>query len=202
MDDAARAALERAIAEAMDREDFAAAATLTLRGYGPEVFGLLVAVARDESAASEMFSQFNEDLWRGLPGFRRGSSFRTWAYVLAHNAASRWRRDPLRRRGVDFEERPELLAIEAHVRTETLPHLRTEAKDRMREVRAELAVEDQMLLALRVDRELPWDDIVEVVFGPCDGPTRARHTVNLRKRFERIKRRLRVAFERDPSLRR
>ncbi|MFI5300675.1 MAG: RNA polymerase sigma factor [Polyangiales bacterium] len=202
MEPTERADQEKAIAAALAREAFSEAGALALRAYGPEILGLLVAVMRDERTATEVFSQFSEDLWLGLPKFRGPSSIRTWAYSLAHQAAHRWRRDPLRRRAVNFDDCPELFEVEARVRTETLSRVRTEVKDRMHQLREQLSPDEQLLLALRIDREMKWEDIVEITFGECDDRTRARHVSSLRKRFERIELRLRTAFETDPSLRR
>jgi len=68
-------------------------------------------------------------------------------------------------------------------------------------LRASLSVEEQTLLVLRVDRELEWEEIAEVLGpGPEDDDTppggggarpAARRAAALRKRFERLKARLR-----------
>jgi DNA-directed RNA polymerase specialized sigma24 family protein len=60
--------------------------------------------------------------------------------------------------------------------------LDTGIKDRMAALRAELSPEDQTLLTLRVDRDLPWGDVADIL----DEAEPA-----LRKRFERLKLRLR-----------
>ena len=62
------------------------------------MLGYLTAVLRNEDDAHDVFSQFAEDLWKGLPGFRRESAVRTWAFRLAWHAASRYARDPYRKR--------------------------------------------------------------------------------------------------------
>jgi RNA polymerase sigma-70 factor (ECF subfamily) len=90
--------LEPRILALLDGGDISGAATEALRGYGPQVLGYLTAVLRDEDDAHDVFSQFAEDLWRGLPGFRRESAVRTWAFRLAWHAASRYARDPYRKR--------------------------------------------------------------------------------------------------------
>jgi RNA polymerase sigma-70 factor (ECF subfamily) len=148
-----------------------------------------------------VFSQFGEDLWTGLPGFRRASSFRTWAYTLAHHAAHRYRRDPLRKRGVALSECPDVLEMEERVRTTTLVHLRSEVKDRVRRLREKLEPDDQTLLVLRVDREMAWDEIAEILFAGTDERERVKNAASLRKRFERIKDRLRALVAEDPTLR-
>jgi RNA polymerase sigma-70 factor (ECF subfamily) len=202
MTPAQRLDLERDLAGCLARGDMAAAGTLALRSYGPEILGLLVAVIGDERAAGDVFSQFSEDLWIGLPGFRGSSSFRTWAYALAHHAVHRWRRDPLRRRGVGLDVCPEVLEMAQRVRTTTLTYLRTDVKDRVRRLRERLDHDEQVLLVLRIDRDMSWDEITAIVFGEePDAKVRLRNAASLRKRFERVKERLRALVERDPSFR-
>ncbi|HET8733590.1 MAG TPA: sigma factor, partial [Anaeromyxobacteraceae bacterium] len=72
--------LEPRILARLDQGDLPGAATEALRGYGPQVLGYLNAVLRNEDDAHDVFSQFAEDLWKGLAGFRRESSVRTWAF--------------------------------------------------------------------------------------------------------------------------
>src|SRR5829696_6670300 len=91
-------ALEDVIERHLNGADFDAAATTIVRGYGPEVFGYLIALTRDEDRAHDVFSQCCEDLWRGLSGFRRDASARTWVYKLAWHAWLRHQRDAFRRR--------------------------------------------------------------------------------------------------------
>jgi RNA polymerase sigma-70 factor (ECF subfamily) len=186
-----RADLERRIRIAHQSGDLRDAATLAIREYGPEVLGFLVAVLRDHEEAAEVFAQFCEDLWRGLPRFRWESTLRTWAYTLARHGAQAFRRDPHRRRRAALSEHPEIAEIEARVRTQTVTYLRSEVKDRVTRLRESLEPDDQMLLILRVDRQMSWIDIAHVM--QADGADEAsRHAATLRKRFERVKDRLRT----------
>jgi RNA polymerase sigma-70 factor (ECF subfamily) len=137
-----------------------------------------------------------EDLWLGLPAFAWRSSARTWAYILARNAASRQARAPHRRqaRNLTFERHVPISQLVADVRARTVAHRRTETKDRFRALRDRLEPEDQMLLILRVDRELSWQDLSHVMLGDDPSVTPqalAREASRLRKRFERIKTELR-----------
>src|SRR5690349_16952146 len=80
----------RALCEAARLDE---AATAALRLYGAEIFGFLLALHRgDEEGASDVFSIFSEQLWRGLRGFAWHSSMRTWAYAVARNASHAHRR--------------------------------------------------------------------------------------------------------------
>ncbi|OIP31366.1 MAG: hypothetical protein AUK47_22615 [Deltaproteobacteria bacterium CG2_30_63_29] len=183
----ARAQLETTIRQAHERGDLEGAATAALSGYGPEILGFLVGVLRDDEVASEAFSQFAEDLWKGLAGFAWRCSFRTWAYTLARHASARLLREPTRRRERRLET-GEVSKLAEEVRENTLTYLKTEVKRGVDALRAQLTPEERELLILRVDRQLGWADIAEVLAAD-EEPKKA--AAALRKRFERVKVRLR-----------
>jgi RNA polymerase sigma-70 factor (ECF subfamily) len=190
-----REELEEEIQRRREQGDAAAAATLALRGYGAEIFGFLIAFHRDEEDAAEVFSIFSEHLWRDLPSYRGQCSFRTWAYALARHASLNYRRDARRseKRQSPLPEGSELSVLVDQVRSETRPYLRTEAKDRVRALRESLPPDDQALLILRVDRQLGWTDLAEVLHqgaAPLDEQGRKREAARLRKRFQIVKERL------------
>jgi RNA polymerase sigma-70 factor, ECF subfamily len=162
-----------------------------VRGYGPEILGYLAALARDEDRAHDVFSQCCEDLWRGLPGFRRDASARTWVYKLAWNAWLRHERDAFRRRGQRLVT-AQMSRLAAEVRSTTALHLRTETKDAVARLREQLTPDEQSLLILRVDRALTWSEIASVMSGPEGEEVDAQA---LAKRFERVKAKLRQMAE-------
>jgi RNA polymerase sigma-70 factor, ECF subfamily len=195
-----REILERSLRAHHDAEDFRAVATSAIEAYGPEVLGFLVNLLGDHQDAGDVFSIFCEDVWSGLPGFRWQSSFRTWAYTLARNAAHRFRDDPHDRRRVSLSQSPQVFEIEERVRTATLTHLRTESKERVRVLRDALEPDDQALLVLRVDREMAWNDIARILLGAqgeADERAIARKAAALRKRFERVKELLRARLDEE-----
>ena len=64
----------------------------------------------------------------------------------------------------------------------------------MRALREQLEPDDQMLLVLRVDRGMEFRDIAVALAeadAPLDAETLEREAARLRKRFERVKERLR-----------
>lgn len=174
-------ALEDELGRLLDGGDTRGAATLALRRYGPQLLGYLRAVLRDEGRAADAFGAFSEDLWVGLQSFRRACAVRTFAYKLAWHAALRVARDPHARRTTRLDT-GEASRLAGEVRSSTAPILRTDVKDRFAALRAALTPEEQTLLVLRVDRDLPWAEVAEVL--GVDEAT-------LRKRFERTKERLR-----------
>jgi RNA polymerase sigma-70 factor, ECF subfamily len=183
---------EEAIRAHHARGDLGAAATLAVETYGPEIYGFLRAIARDDAVADDAFSTFAEHLWRGLAGFRWEASLRTWAYALARNALHRVRRDPARRAERNLALSRAGADLRAVVtRTATSPFLRTDVKDRFATLRERLDPDDHALLILRIDRRMSWRDIAGAMPGPPDAPTDdtavARRAAALRKRFERAK---------------
>lgn len=189
-----RASLEQRARELADSGQLAIAATELIRGYGPEVYGFLVACHHGASDdADDAFSEFCEALWRTLPAFRFESSLRTWAYAIARRASLRLRRDAGRRarRHADVPGDSEAAALAAAVRSETVTHLRSQVRSGVQELRLRLPEEDQIVLLLRVDRELAWDEIARVLHGAEDAPLDVkRESARLRKRFELVKKQL------------
>ena len=183
-------AVEAEIADLLESNDLPSAAAAILREYGPAILAYLASLARDEDRADDAFSQFCEDLWRGLPGFRRDASVRTWVYKLAWHAWLRNEREPYRRRARPLATE-EMSRLAAEVRSTTALHLRSEAKDAVARLRQQLTPAEQSLLVLRIDRGLSWSDVASVMSTPeedLDAQTVA-------KRFQRVKDRLRKLAE-------
>jgi len=178
--------LERRIREALDLGDHRGAATIAFEGYGPQLRTFVVGVLRSESDGAEAYSQVCEEIWTGLPGFRGTGTFRAWAYRIAWCAAIRWKSDPFRRRGrrlmtseiSGLADGRSSRAPDASARTSRTPALEA--------LRQTLHPEEQALLTLRLDREMSWEEVAEVLAG--EG--RPASAVALRKRFERLKEKL------------
>jgi RNA polymerase sigma-70 factor (ECF subfamily) len=183
---------ERTIRVLRESGDLHGAASVAIESYGPELFGYLTAVLRDDQDAQDAYAQTFEDMWRGLPGFEGRCAFRTWLYTLARHAGARLRRSPhgKKRRRVPLSEISELAD---RVRSETQPHLRTSAKDKLSLIRASLDEDDRSLLVLRIDRDMSWTDIARVN-SPCDASDEelTRAAARLRKRYEFVKKRIKV----------
>ncbi len=160
------------------------AAAEALRALGPQVLGYLSSLLRSEADAHEVFSQFAEDLWRGLPGFRGDASLRGWAYRVAWHASARFVRDPYRQRGRRLET-----SEASRLACEVLSSVGADAwrTERMAQLREVLTPEEQTLLILRVDRGLSWREVA-LVFAD-EGETPPTEAA-LRKRFERLKEKL------------
>lgn len=184
--------IEAEIRRLHDAGELEAAATVALKGYGPQIFGFLMAMHRDEADASDAFASFSEDLWKGLAGFTWASSFRTWAYTLARHASFRQKKAEKRRgaRAAPLSAAGALSGIAEDVRSATLTYMRTEAKSRFAALRDALPAEDRELLVLRVDRKLAWTDLARVMLAEGEAPTEEalqRESARLRKRFQIVK---------------
>jgi RNA polymerase sigma-70 factor (ECF subfamily) len=187
--------LERRIRELCDAGDFDGATSAALRGYGTEIFAFLVSLLRSEPDAAEVFGAFSERVWKGIRRFGWESSFRTWAYTVARNAA-RTQRAGAKARAARFAALPEgseLAEIAEQIRTETRSYLKTRARDAMAKLRDSLAENERTLLTLRIDRNLSWQDLARVLHDGETPPSDAeleRSSAQLRKRFQRLKARI------------
>jgi RNA polymerase sigma-70 factor (ECF subfamily) len=197
-------ALEGELRQHCDGSRWNEAASLLVRGYGPELYRfLVVAHGGDESDAGDTFSDLAEAVVRGLPTFAWESSARTWAYAIAHRLTLTRRRDAGRRRRRAADHGASSLEqIAQRVRTETASFLRTEKKSRLQGLRDSLTEHDRLLLLLRVDRELSWTDVARVMTEGTDLDEAAvtRETARLRKRYQLVKDRLRGLAQRDGLL--
>jgi RNA polymerase sigma-70 factor, ECF subfamily len=178
--------VEREVRELCDAGEHARAATVALRGYGPELYSFLAALHDD---ADDVFAEVSTKLWRGLPAFAWQSSLRTWAYAIARNtslsARGRLRRD------VPLDEASEAFRVAKEIRTATQPYLRTDFKDKFAALRATLPVEDRELLILRIDRELDWKELAQTLAdAELDRAALDREAARLRKRFQALKEKL------------
>lgn len=183
--------VEAATRARCDAGDVDGAMRLALQGYGEEVFSFLVVRMRNEDDANDVFSQACEDLLHTLRTFQWRCSLRTWFYRVARSAATRYQRSPMNRsdRRVALSNVSELVD---QVRSRTVAHLRSEVKDRMRALREQLDADEQQLLLLRVDRDLSWNEIAEIIEEDADDEAQiARASARLRQQFQKLKDRLR-----------
>lgn len=77
------------------------------------------------------------------------------------------------------------------VRSRTQLHLRSEVKDGLRKLREQLDPDEQQLLLLRIDRDLGWTEIAEIIDDDDDPKALARASARLRQQFQTLKERLR-----------
>lgn len=169
----------------LEAGDAREAASVAIEAHGPAVFLYLSRLLEGDDAL-DVFQQWAEDVWRGLPGFRRECRLRTWAYKLAHHAAARFQRDPYKGRR---ERLPSTAASRLAASIAASSAMAADARrQQLRALEAQLEAEERALLYLRHDKELSWDEIAEIL-SSGEGPEVSAQT--LRKRYERIKEKLR-----------
>jgi RNA polymerase sigma-70 factor (ECF subfamily) len=160
------------------------AATEAIRSFGPQILRYLHSVLGNHEDSREAFSQFAENLWRGLPAFRGQAPFRIWAYRIAWNAACDLQKQPWRNR------RHRLSTGAASRLADTIATSTGEKMERRRKdlasLRESLSIDDRALAALRIDQGLSWAECAAAL--SIDGSEVTANTVT--KRFERIKERL------------
>jgi RNA polymerase sigma-70 factor (ECF subfamily) len=192
MDSGRRTGIEDDIRRRCEAGDLDGATSAALRGYGEEVFDLLLALHRSEDEAGEVFSRFAEELWHSVGSFEWRCSFRTWAYVIARRASTRHRARAARRalHEVPLPEGSELSLLLAEICVETVSSRHARRRARLVELRDALPADDQTLIMLRVDRELAWNDLARVLHdgeGELDDDALKREAARLRKRFQLVK---------------
>jgi len=186
------AAIDGQVRDALDRDDIEGATELALRAYGGELIGWLWSMLPRESDAQDAFSRLSEQLWRSLAHFDGRCSVRTWCYMLARQAAGRVHAEPRHAHEMLVTSVPTVAQAVTHVWNTTRLEAQRE-QDVYAQIRNELADEDQQLLVLRVDRDLPWRDIALVMLGQdATDDDITRKAAALRKQFERIKEQLRA----------
>jgi RNA polymerase sigma-70 factor (ECF subfamily) len=176
--------IEARIRDLLAADDRPAAATAAIQEFGPPVLRYLRSLLRDEDDASDAFSVFAENVWRGLPTWRGDGSLKAWAFRLAWNGAMNLKNEAWRRRGRRFfSGEASALAEEIRTRSHVKVERQRNALDKLRE---SLDVEEISLLTLRIDQKLSWAEIADVT--AIDG--QRVEPAALMKRFERLKGRL------------
>jgi RNA polymerase sigma-70 factor, ECF subfamily len=162
-------------------------ATLAIESYGGQILSFLEVMLRDPADSADAFAQACEDLWKGLPQFKGRAAMKTWFYTLARHAASRLRRGVRPGRLATISE---ISHVAERVRSRTRPYQTTEVKAGFAAIRASLDETDRLLLVLRVDRAMSWNDVARVMSDTGDDDSDhglARTAARLRKRFQAVK---------------
>ena len=185
--------IDLSIRTVREAEGDRAATRTALHHYGPELLAFIQDRVGNAVDADDVFADFAENLWTSFARYRGECSARTWCYLLARRAISRYRREQRVRKdrlgSSDFPESSELLA---EARSRTAPFLLTEIKSEARKLRESMADEDQQLLLLRLERNLSFRDIATVLSDTetLSEDELTREAARLRKRFQIAKERL------------
>lgn len=176
--------LDRLVRERLATDGNDAAATALIEALGPAILRYLRSMLRVEEDAADAFSQWSENVWTGLPSFRGESSLKTWGYRLAWNVAQNLRNEAWRKRGQRLATgQASELAMSIQTKSVVVVERQRQA---LEELRAALSDEDRSLLVLRLDQQLSWNEVAEVL--AAEG--KRIEPATLMKRFERVKARL------------
>ncbi len=139
--------------------------------YQRGVFGIVLQLVRDRSAAEDLAQEAFLKAYRALDTFELERKFSSWLFKIAHNAAI----DHLRRRGPETlplespdEEGPDLLATlaaPAHDTPEALARRRRLAAA-LEEAVARLKPDYRLVMELRFRQGLAYEEIAEVTGLP------------------------------------
>ncbi len=186
--------LDEAVRARLDAGDTGGAVEILVKRLGPTIHSYLRTLLREDEAA-EAYSDWQENVTKALPAFRWECPVRAWAYGIAFHAATRIWRSPGRRLE---DPLPSALSRLGPASGPVEPIMSSRHAG-LAQLRESLSVEDQTLLTLRIDRELEWEEIAAVLDTGGDGEpvgldagrSYAREAAALRKRFERLVKRLR-----------
>jgi len=184
---------ESAIRDAYEAGDVARAAGVAIAQLRSEIQLYMRRRIGDVGLADEAFAVFCERFWTSLPNFEWRCSVRTWAYVVARRAAIDVRRTAYRRSCLETPlSENHLSGAQPAPRTAPTTVAEEARASFLAHVREDLPSEDRMLLTLRVDRGLPWEDIARIMLaGEAQASQNVRReAARLRKRFQLLKRHL------------
>ncbi len=188
--------IEDRIKEAFEIADYDTAATLFIEQFGGDILEFLAGRLNDPPDVAEVFSIFAENFWKALPGFQWRTTMRSWALVLARNAAYHFRNSPEKRLvhpTTISSKKSKFAQAVTKLRDVTKMHLCTEVKSQMRKIYDELPDDDRSLLFLRIDKQLSWQDIAVIMSGQGEEMKQAERKQwanRLRQRFHVVKQRL------------
>lgn len=185
--------------------DYDTGMSCLIEAYGAELLRFLCARLGDPDAASDVYSDVAERLWKSLPRFEWRHGARGYCYAIARNCAISYATSASRRpeRNLSLSHAAGASAAVERIRATTRPFLKTEVKDRFRALREQLTPEDQTLLALRLDRGLDWRELALVMSYEGESPSEAaltREAARLRQRFKSAKDKLRKYAVREGLL--
>ncbi len=148
-----------------------------LRRYESAIWRLCYRMTANEEDAADLTQEALVRVWQKLPDFRFRSSFSTWLYRLTTNLCLDFLRSKKRRPTVPLEREddgePSLPEPRDPAPTPEEAVLASEEQERLQKALAALEPEQRRLLALRVDRELNYAQMAEILSVP-EGTVKSR----------------------------
>lgn len=177
------------------------AADKALKLYGSEISAWLIRRYENNDTAVEMYSEFSLYFWQWFPTFAWESSLRTWMYSIARSVCY----SNLPRHHYPLSQVPKdisALIVNQCERISTYKCFGAEDACQKLSDRV-LTKEDRDLLIWRIDRQMSWQDIARILSdAPYLDEEECRNKATaLRVRFNRIKKKLRSAAEKEGLVR-
>ena len=129
------------------------------------IYNLALRVVKDENEALDLAQETFVRAWTALPNFKGQSQFRTWLYRIVTNLC--YNRLPHLRRSLNdlgddvMEELPE-----SHFETPAQAFESNETKQHLQQAIASLDANYQMLITLRYQNELSYEEIASTLNLP------------------------------------
>ncbi len=155
----------------LDRGDLRGAGTVLVQRYAGDVVGLCRAMLRERHAAEDLAQETFSRAFRGLGGFRREASPRTWVLAIARNGCLDYLRQQNRTpiEDLDWSEAEEDFDVPEQV----LPAEAVLNKHQTLAALDALSERERSLVVLRVCHELSFAELANV-FGVREGTVRMR----------------------------
>lgn len=180
--------LEREVGVRLQAGDIEGAAARLLEACGPAIRGYLRVALPSERQMREAYSSFTECVWQTLRRYRGEPALIVWAYRQAYCCAKPYRSQSRPKRSSTGRKTESGARALTRTRAATLQPLGPAEDAEL--LRAELSLEEQTLLTLRVDRGFGWDEVACVLGKGRDGDA-------MKRRYQRLMQRLhRIAIER------
>jgi RNA polymerase sigma-70 factor, ECF subfamily len=142
--------------------------------YHRPVYDLAYRLTQDRATAEDVAQEVFVRAYRGLGGFRRASSLKTWLFRIAIRVASDQRQDG---------RLPSVDAMPAAAEPDALASLeRSELQAELAKAVARLSPRQRTALVLRVSHDLPFREIAEIMGSPLGTVKATYHQAVIRLR--------------------
>jgi RNA polymerase sigma-70 factor (ECF subfamily) len=162
-----------------------AALRLLVRRWHPKLLRHARRLTERDDVAADVVQEAWLAIFRGLHRLQDPATFRGWAYRITHHKSVDWIRLQVRERKLDQEVGQLLVSQEAH-------GLSNESNDvaKLRKAMGQLSADQQLLLRMFYDDQMPLKEIAEVLAVPAG---------TLKYRLFSLRKRLKQLIERDPT---
>ena len=161
MDDSTDKALVRAVAISADRVAFDA----LVRRWDARIFGFLAKAGNDFEAAADMRQEVFIRVWKYAESYNDAYAFSTWVYRIAHNVLHSWRAKSNGRFTRSLDAREDSWEAPGVYRPDESA-MSSEIDRRVRAAINGFSVNDRELLLMRLQSEMPFREIGEVLGIP------------------------------------